>query len=141
MDGDNLALRAARLLAEVGAVRGPGPVSIRKDIPVTGGMAGGSADAAAALVACDQLWGLGLPATSSPELAAELGSDVPFLALRWHRDGIGRGELLAPVLARGSFHWVFALSRERPVDPGRVCRVRPAARRRPTCPTRSPTPR
>ncbi|GAA2737222.1 4-(cytidine 5'-diphospho)-2-C-methyl-D-erythritol kinase [Pedococcus aerophilus] len=110
VDESNLALRAARMLAEVGEVREPVHVSIRKDIPVMGGMAGGSADAAAALVACDRLWGLALPRTELEEIAAELGSDVPFLLSGGTSMGSGRGEVLAPVLARGSFHWVFALS-------------------------------
>ncbi|KQU67637.1 4-diphosphocytidyl-2C-methyl-D-erythritol kinase [Phycicoccus sp. Root563] len=110
VDESNLALRAARMLAEVGEVREPVHVSIRKDIPVMGGMAGGSADAAAALVACDRLWGLALPRTELEHIAAELGSDVPFLLSGGTSMGSGRGEVLAPVLARGSFHWVFALS-------------------------------
>jgi 4-diphosphocytidyl-2-C-methyl-D-erythritol kinase len=110
VDESNLALRAARLLAEVGRVAEPVHVSIRKDIPVAGGMAGGSADAAAALVACDRLWSLALPRTELEHLAAELGSDVPFLLSGGTAMGSGRGEVLAPVLARGSYHWVFALS-------------------------------
>ena len=110
VDESNLALRAARMLAEVGEVDEPVHVSIRKDIPVMGGMAGGSADAAAALVACDRLWGLALPRTELEQIAAELGSDVPFLLSGGTSMGSGRGEVLAPVLARGSFHWVFALS-------------------------------
>jgi 4-diphosphocytidyl-2-C-methyl-D-erythritol kinase len=109
-DSSNLATRAAQHLAEAAGVRDAVHVTIRKDIPVAGGMAGGSADAAAALVACDALWGLG---TSRPELeslAASLGSDVPFLLSGGTAMGSGRGEVLAPVLARGTFHWVLALS-------------------------------
>ena len=110
VDESNLALKAARMLAGIGGVDEPVHVSIRKDIPVMGGMAGGSADAAAALVACDRLWGLALPRTELEQVAAELGSDVPFLLSGGTSMGSGRGEVLAPVLARGSFHWVFALS-------------------------------
>ncbi|MGA8977575.1 MAG: 4-(cytidine 5'-diphospho)-2-C-methyl-D-erythritol kinase [Pedococcus sp.] len=110
VDESNLALRAARRLAELTEVEDPVHVSIRKDIPVMGGMAGGSADAAAALVACDRLWGLALPRTELEQIASELGSDVPFLLSGGTSMGSGRGEVLAPVLARGSFHWVFALS-------------------------------
>lgn len=110
VDESNLALRAARMLAKLGEVEDPVHVSIRKDIPVMGGMAGGSADAAAALVACDRLWGLTLPRTELEQIAAALGSDVPFLLSGGTSMGSGRGEVLAPVLARGSFHWVFALS-------------------------------
>ena len=109
---DNLALRAARLLARRTGAGGPVHVTIRKGIPVAGGMAGGSADAAAALVACDHLWGLGLPREELELVAAELGSDVPFLVAGGTAMGSGRGELLAPVLARGTYHWVFALGSE-----------------------------
>ncbi len=108
---DNLALKAARHLARHGRVPRPA-VAIRVDkaIPVAGGMAGGSADAAAALVACDHLWGLRLDREELLEVAAEVGSDVPFCLAGGIAIGSGRGERLAPVLARGTFHWVFALS-------------------------------
>ncbi|MEX1909125.1 4-(cytidine 5'-diphospho)-2-C-methyl-D-erythritol kinase [Janibacter sp. Y6] len=105
-DESNLALRAAMLLAERAAVE-PVHVSIHKDIPVAGGMAGGSADAAATLVACDALWDLGLGRSGLDPIAAELGSDVPFLLHGGTAVGSGRGELVTPVLARGSYHWVF----------------------------------
>lgn len=109
VDGRNLALVAARL---VGDRHGGDPVhvSIRKGIPVAGGMAGGSADAAATLVGLDHLWDLGLDREEVEALAAELGSDVPFLVGGGTAMGSGRGELLAPVLARGTYHWVFALA-------------------------------
>ena len=110
MDGTNLAARAAQRLAEVGGVDEPVHITIRKDIPVAGGMAGGSADAAATLVACDHLWGTGLSRLELEEIAAGIGSDVPFLLGGGTAMGSGRGEVLAPVLARGSYHWVFALS-------------------------------
>jgi 4-diphosphocytidyl-2-C-methyl-D-erythritol kinase len=106
---DNLAMRAARLVQGRFDVQ-PVHVSIRKGIPVSGGMAGGSADAAATLVALDHLWDLGLDREELEELAAELGSDVPFLVVGGTAIGSGRGELLAPVLARGTYHWVFALA-------------------------------
>jgi 4-diphosphocytidyl-2-C-methyl-D-erythritol kinase len=109
-DESNLALRAARQLAEAAGVEDPVHVAIRKDIPVAGGMAGGSADAAAALVACDALWGLAMTRPELEGLAAALGSDVPFLLSGGTAMGSGRGEVLAPVLARGKFHWVLALS-------------------------------
>jgi 4-diphosphocytidyl-2-C-methyl-D-erythritol kinase len=108
-DADNLGLRAARLLADRYAGE-PAHVGIRKGIPVAGGMAGGSADAAAALVGLDQLWDLGLDRDELEEVAAELGSDVPFLVSGGTAMGSGRGERLAPVLARGTYHWVFALA-------------------------------
>jgi 4-diphosphocytidyl-2-C-methyl-D-erythritol kinase len=109
-DGSNLAARAAQALAQAGGVDDPVHLTIRKDIPVAGGMAGGSADAAAALVACDQLWGLSYTRIELEEIAVGLGSDVPFLLSGGTSMGSGRGEVLAPVLARGSYHWVFALS-------------------------------
>lgn len=108
-DERNLALRAARLLGERHD-GDPVHVSIRKGIPVAGGMAGGSADAAATLVGIDHLWDLGLDREELEEAAAELGSDVPFLVTGGTAMGSGRGERLAPVLARGSYHWVLALS-------------------------------
>ena len=108
---DNIALRAARLLQRSREVD-PVHVRIRKGIPVAGGMAGGSADAAATLVALDHLWELGLDRDELEEAAAELGSDVPFLVSGGTAMGSGRGELLAPVLARGTYHWVFALGEE-----------------------------
>ncbi|XVX19540.1 4-(cytidine 5'-diphospho)-2-C-methyl-D-erythritol kinase [Actinomycetota bacterium] len=111
-DGSNLALRAARALADAGGIEQPVAITIDKEIPVAGGMAGGSADAAATLVACDHHWGLHTPREELEELAADLGSDVPFLLAGGTAMGSGRGELIAPVLARGSFHWVFALARE-----------------------------
>ncbi len=108
-DDDNIALRAARLVAERYDGE-PVHVSIRKGIPVAGGMAGGSADAAATLVALDHLWDLGLDREELEDLGAELGSDVPFLVAGGTAMGSGRGELLAPVLARGTYHWVLALA-------------------------------
>ena len=109
-DADNLAVRAARLVADQWNVDEKLSIRIDKDIPVAGGMAGGSADAAAALLACDQLWGLGLLRDELAELASTLGSDVPFPLTGGNAMGSGRGDQLAPVLARGTFHWVFAIS-------------------------------
>jgi 4-diphosphocytidyl-2-C-methyl-D-erythritol kinase len=104
---DNLAWRAATLLAEhIGVVPGVA-LHIRKDIPVAGGMAGGSADAAAALVACDALWDARLDQETLLGLAARLGSDVPFALLGGTAVGLGRGERLTPVEVLGEFHWVF----------------------------------
>jgi len=107
-DSRNLAWRAAELLAEhVG--RAPDvAISIEKSIPVAGGMAGGSADAAAVLVAMNALWELGVPRRDLHALAAELGSDVPFALHGGTALGTGRGEQLATVLARNTFHWVLA---------------------------------
>ncbi len=109
-DERNLAWRAAELLAEhVG--RAPDvAISIEKSIPVAGGMAGGSADAAAVLVAMNTLWELGVPRRDLHALAAQLGSDVPFALHGGTALGTGRGEELATVLARNTFHWVLAFA-------------------------------
>jgi 4-diphosphocytidyl-2-C-methyl-D-erythritol kinase len=109
-DPSNLAAAAAMALARhVG--RSPDvALHITKGIPVAGGMAGGSADAAAALVACDALWGTGLSRGELSALAAQVGSDVPFSLTGGTAIGTGRGEVLAPVLARGRFQWVAALA-------------------------------
>jgi 4-diphosphocytidyl-2-C-methyl-D-erythritol kinase len=109
-DERNLAWRAAELMAEhVG--RAPDvAISIEKSIPVAGGMAGGSADAAAVLVAMNTLWELGVPRRDLHVLAAQLGSDVPFALHGGTALGTGRGEELATVLARSTFHWVLAFA-------------------------------
>jgi 4-diphosphocytidyl-2-C-methyl-D-erythritol kinase len=109
-DDRNLAWRAAELMAEhVG--RAPDvAISIDKSIPVAGGMAGGSADAAAVLVAMNALWELGVPRRDLHTLAAQLGSDVPFALHGGTALGTGRGEELATVLARNTFHWVLAFA-------------------------------
>lgn len=108
-DSSNLALRAAALLASRSGVEGSVAMSIRKRIPVAGGMAGGSTDAAAALVACDVLWDLRTPREELLSLAAELGSDVPFCLLGGTAIGTGRGELVTPVPDPGEYWWVVAL--------------------------------
>lgn len=109
-DGDNLAIRAALALAGHAGRSYGVHLLIRKSIPVAGGMAGGSADAAAALVACNELWGLGLPIEDLMEIAADLGSDVPFALLGGTAVGTGKGERLTPLEVAGTFHWVFALA-------------------------------
>lgn len=111
-DASNLAARAAVLVARRAGVEPRVHLHIRKGIPVAGGMAGGSADGAAALVACDALWRADLGRATLLELAAQLGSDVPFLLLGGTAVGMGRGERLTPALARGQFHWVLAISDE-----------------------------
>jgi len=111
VDGRNLAWQAAELLADhVG--RAPDvAITIEKAIPVAGGMAGGSADAAAVLVAINALWEQGVPRRDLHALAAQLGSDVPFALHGGTALGTGRGEELATVLARNTFHWVLAFGR------------------------------
>lgn len=108
-DGTNLAVRAASLLATATGVADGVALEVRKDIPVAGGMAGGSADAAATLVACDALWRTGLAREDLLELAAELGSDVPFALVGQTAVGRGRGHLLTPAMTRGEYHWALAV--------------------------------
>jgi 4-diphosphocytidyl-2-C-methyl-D-erythritol kinase len=109
-DERNLAWQAAELMADhVG--RAPDvAIAIEKSIPVAGGMAGGSADAAAVLVGINTLWELGVPRRDLHALAAQLGSDVPFALHGGTALGTGRGEELATVLARNTFHWVLAFA-------------------------------
>jgi 4-diphosphocytidyl-2-C-methyl-D-erythritol kinase len=109
-DERNLAWQAAELLADhVG--RAPDvSIMIDKTIPVAAGMAGGSADAAAVLVAMNSLWELNLPRRDLRLLAAQLGSDVPFALHGGTALGTGRGEELATVLSRNTFHWVLAFA-------------------------------
>ena len=115
-NGDNLALRAVRALRAEQERRGSAPgdgvaVAIGKRIPVAGGMAGGSADAAAALVACNELWDAGLSQADLCEVGATVGSDVAFAVLGGTAVGRGRGEQLTPALAAPArYHWVLAFA-------------------------------
>ncbi|MBO0772083.1 MAG: 4-(cytidine 5'-diphospho)-2-C-methyl-D-erythritol kinase, partial [Actinobacteria bacterium] len=114
LDGSNLALRAAAALSEAA---GPGKrdapgvaIRIRKRIPVAAGLAGGSANAAAALVACNELWRTGLSQPELAEVAAGLGADVTFALIGGTAVGLGRGEQVTPALVSGSYHWVLAFA-------------------------------
>jgi 4-diphosphocytidyl-2-C-methyl-D-erythritol kinase len=113
-DQDNLALRAVAALrtAVGGAVRAAGVhVTIAKRIPVAAGLAGGSADAAGALVACNELWRSGLTQRQLGTVAAKVGSDVAFALLGGTAVGRGRGERLTPALAPATpYHWVLAFA-------------------------------
>jgi 4-diphosphocytidyl-2-C-methyl-D-erythritol kinase len=109
-DGSNIAISAARLLARRAGYRGGARLEIEKHVPVTGGMGGGSADAAATLLACDALWGTSLPRDEMLDLAAQLGADVPFAFTGGTAIGTGRGDQLSPALAKGQFQWVLALA-------------------------------
>ena len=109
-DQSNLAVAAALALADRTGVEPLVRLHVTKSIPVAGGMAGGSADAAAALVACDALWQTSLPRGELLSIAAALGSDVPFALVGGTALGTGRGEVLTPVLARGRFSWVVAVA-------------------------------
>ncbi|MEU0110765.1 4-(cytidine 5'-diphospho)-2-C-methyl-D-erythritol kinase [Streptomyces sp. NPDC006251] len=110
LDRTNLAARAAIALAERYGRSPDVHVHITKDIPVAGGMAGGSADGAGALVACDALWETGASREELLEICAELGSDVPFSLVGGAALGTGRGERLTPLEVGGTFHWVFAMA-------------------------------
>lgn len=110
LDDRNLAMRAAKLLATATEYDGGVQLEIRKSVPVAGGMGGGSADAAAALVACDALWGTGLSTARLHDLAARLGADVPFALHGGTAVGTGRGDRLNPALARGRLDWLLVTS-------------------------------
>lgn len=104
--GHNIVDRAAALLAVHGDCAVSGAVRVDKTIPVAGGMAGGSADAAAALVSLDRIWGLGTTDTELLRIAAQLGSDVPFALVGGTALGSGRGEKVASVIDQGTWWWV-----------------------------------
>ncbi|MFG1911647.1 4-(cytidine 5'-diphospho)-2-C-methyl-D-erythritol kinase [Kribbella sp. NPDC048928] len=130
-DETNLAVRAAQLLQAEYDVDEGVDLTIRKTIPVAGGMAGGSTDAAATLVACNRLWGLQLTQTELQHHAAELGSDVPFCLVGHTALGQGRGEQVTEVMSRGTFHWVFAIADgglSTPEVYGQLDRMRPLRR-------------
>lgn len=119
-DGHNLAVRAARALmqragigtAEPGSVPSPPVTTLHLDkrIPVAAGLAGGSADAAAALVALNHLWQADLDRDALRELAAALGADVPFCIAGGTALATGTGTSTAQVLARGTYHWVVGVT-------------------------------
>ncbi|BBH64823.1 4-diphosphocytidyl-2-C-methyl-D-erythritol kinase [Actinoplanes sp. OR16] len=111
LDESNLIIRAARALAAKARVPAFARLHLRKSIPLAGGLAGGSADAAAALIACDVLWGLGMSRDELAEVGAQLGSDVPFLLHGGTALGTGHGEAVSPILARPTaWHWVVAVA-------------------------------
>jgi 4-diphosphocytidyl-2-C-methyl-D-erythritol kinase len=110
-DSSNLAARAVDALTAYGSSSDVS-LTIRKGIPVAGGMAGGSADAAAALVAVDALFELGLGKETLIAVASDLGSDVPFAIHGGTAIGSDRGNELTTALVRGSFHWVFVLAEQ-----------------------------
>ncbi|AYC40646.1 4-(cytidine 5'-diphospho)-2-C-methyl-D-erythritol kinase [Streptomyces griseorubiginosus] len=110
LDRTNLAARAALALAGRYGIEPAVHLHIAKDIPVAGGMAGGSADGAGALLACDALWGTGASREELLDICAELGSDVPFSLVGGAALGTGRGEKLRPLDVGGDFSWVFAMA-------------------------------
>ena len=110
LDQSNLVYKAVELMAEKFDTDKALEVEISKSIPVAGGMAGGSADAAGALLGIDQLFGLGLSKDELGEVARNLGSDVPFMLHGGTAVGRGHGDEITPALSRGTYHWVIAVS-------------------------------
>ena len=109
-DASNLAVKAAQLMIDRFDIDANLQIEVKKSIPVAGGMAGGSADAAATLVALDALFQLELSREELHRLGSELGSDVPFMISGGTAVGQGRGDQLTAALSRGTYHWVLALS-------------------------------
>lgn len=107
LGGNNLAHKAAAIMADVSEHTTGVHLEITKRVPVAGGMGGGSADAAATLLACDALWNSGLSREELAHLAAELGADVPFSLLGGTAVGLGVGDELSPALAKAQTHWVL----------------------------------
>lgn len=112
VDESNLVIRAARAVAAAAGYAGGADIQVVKRVPIAGGMGGGSADAAATLVAVDALWETKLGMTKLTEIAATLGADVPFALHGGTALGVGRGDELTPVLTSGVFHWVLVLNDE-----------------------------
>lgn len=108
-DGSNLALRAAQLLRTELDISAAAALHVHKQVPIAGGMGGGSADAAATLVALDRLWGLGLGIEELRALGARLGADVPFAMLGHTAIGHGNGGDLTTVLTHGDWTWLLAV--------------------------------
>lgn len=112
LDETNLAWRAAEAVRRAYGVADGVDLHLTKGVPVAGGMAGGSADAAAALVACAEAWDCGATRDDLLALGAMLGADVPFAIMGHTAVGLGRGDELSPAMARGEFHWAFAIQSE-----------------------------
>jgi len=110
LDQSNLVYKAIELMADKFDTDKNLEISIEKSIPVAGGMAGGSADAAAVLLGIDQLYRLGLSKDELGEIARKLGSDVPFMLHGGTAVGRGHGDEVTPALSRGNYHWVIAVS-------------------------------
>ena len=110
LDETNLAYRAADLMIRKFQLDSDIDIHLKKEIPVAGGMAGGSADAAGVIVGIDALFELGLSRDELERIGSELGSDVPFGIAGGTAIGRGRGDQLTPVLSQGTYQWVLALS-------------------------------
>lgn len=110
LDKNNLAYKAAELMMKKFDISDGLEITLTKEIPIAGGMAGGSADAGATIVAIDSLFGLGLKRNEMERIGSELGADIPFTISGGTAIGTGRGDQITPVLSRGSYNWVLALS-------------------------------
>lgn len=110
LDQTNLAFKAAMIMVKKFQITDGLEISLAKEIPLAGGMAGGSADAGATIVAIDALYSLGLKRNEMEKIGAELGADVPFTISGGTAIGTGKGEQITPVLSRGSYNWVLAMS-------------------------------
>ena len=110
LDRTNLAYKAAEIMVRKFEISDGLSISLAKEIPLAGGMAGGSADAGATIVAIDSLFSLGLKRNEMEKIGAELGADVPFTISGGTAIGTGKGEQITPVLSRGSYSWVLAMS-------------------------------
>ena len=109
-DATNLAVKAAQLIADEYDFAVDIHIEVSKSIPVAGGMAGGSADAAAVIVGLNELFDLEMSREEMLEFGSQLGSDVPFMITGGTAIGQGRGDQLTAALSRGTYHWVLALS-------------------------------
>jgi 4-diphosphocytidyl-2-C-methyl-D-erythritol kinase len=110
LDRNNLAYKAAELMTKKFEINDGLEITLSKEIPIAGGMAGGSADAGATIVGIDALFGLGLSRNELEKIGSQLGADIPFTISGGTAIGTGRGDQITPVLSRGSYSWVLALS-------------------------------
>jgi 4-diphosphocytidyl-2-C-methyl-D-erythritol kinase len=111
-DSSNLAIRAAELMIKNYDLPADLAIKLKKEIPVAGGMAGGSADAAGVIVGLDSLFELGLSRDEMESIGSKIGSDVPFSICGGVAIGSGRGDQITPALAKGNYFWVLALSNQ-----------------------------
>jgi len=110
LDKNNLAFKAAELMLKKFEINDGIEITLSKEIPIAGGMAGGSADAGATIVGLDSLFSLGLSRNELEKIGSQLGADIPFTISGGTAIGTGRGDQITPVLSRGNYFWVLALS-------------------------------
>jgi 4-diphosphocytidyl-2-C-methyl-D-erythritol kinase len=139
---ENLVVRAAKVVAAAAEIQQPHPVKfeITKNVPVAGGMGGGSADAAAALMAVDELWCTGLEGDALLKAAAELGADVPFALLGGTAIGTGKGHELVALDSVKRLHWVLVANQKGLSTPSVYKRLDELRSARGQDPTNVPTP-